>query len=191
MSEPDTAASLAVEPRSDRFLKALRLQATQTSTSIRLAPMQAVDGSALRALVRQAAEDHQGQLNDDPTKFGASDLKIVQMLWPHLEGLADLFDCPHTESTTYVAPRWQVNVHGQAVTLQSHSFDKFDEALEISGNFGDLETKIEAAQAIAEYLNDRGQFRWRYAVIKTRVGQLEKENARLRQALAQAGIPAT
>lgn len=148
-------------------------------------PFNGVDAGQLRQWIDSAIKERAGA-TDFRKAFAESDWKIAEMLWPHLDGLAEIFDLELRDEGYYVAPRWQVDSMGDYVTIQSHSGDRCDEGMTLTGNFRSREERLEVANGIAKCLNERMQERWQIAVVQARLHQAEKEIARLHTLLAAA-----
>lgn len=163
----------------------MRLAATGKSTAIRLSPLKILDGQALAKLVDAAILEQSRQPKGSARVFGEADWEIVRMLWPHLDALAKLFDASLPAPAAYIAARWQVDHYNGKVRVQSHSGDRYDEALEVQGDFPNDEHRIAAAQAIADYLNDRLESRWKTVLLENKVLEQDREIERLRNLIAR------
>lgn len=146
-------------------------------------PFNGLDSIQLRQWIDAAIKERSGA-TDFRKAFSESDWKIAEMLWPHLDGLAELFDINLRDEGYYVAPRWQVDSMGDYIAVQSYSGDRYDEGMTVTGNFGSRDERLEVANGVAKCLNDRMLERWQMAVAQARLHQAEKEVVRLRALLA-------
>ncbi|MBU1361920.1 MAG: hypothetical protein KKC85_00040 [Gammaproteobacteria bacterium] len=68
-----------------------------------------LDGKVLRRFIDEAISERTTALGDHPIAFASSDWKIVQMLWPHLEALASLFELAAQENEATGDTPWQID----------------------------------------------------------------------------------
>lgn len=148
-----------------------------------LLPFVGIHANRLKQLIDSSIVDRDSR-KDFRKGFTASDWEIAEMLWPHLDGLAELFDLDLQDEGYYMALRWQVDTMGEYISIQSHSGDRYDEGLTVTGNFSSQAERLEVANGIADCLNLRAQERWQMAVLQARLHLAEKETAHLRAALA-------